>query len=76
MYIGKEIFFFNTLSHIAGVHYVAMHVARQLKEAGVPINLALVSGARCGARHWKIRLQAVRDAAYGPSALLLYRTVV
>lgn len=34
MYIGKEIFYFNTLSHIAGVHYVAMHVARQLKEAG------------------------------------------
>ena len=48
MYIGKEIFFFNTLSHIAGVHYVAMHVARQLKEAGVPINLALVSGAAVG----------------------------
>lgn len=48
MYIGKEIFFFNTLSHIAGVHYVAMHVAKQLKEAGVPINLALVSGAAVG----------------------------
>lgn len=48
MYIGKEIFFFNTLSHIAGVHYVAMHVARQLKDAGVPINLALVSGAAVG----------------------------
>lgn len=48
MYIGKEIFFFNTLSHIAGVHYVAMHVACQLKEAGVPINLALVSGAAVG----------------------------
>lgn len=48
MYIGKEIFFFNTLSHIAGVHYVAMHVARQLKAAGVPINLALVSGAAVG----------------------------
>lgn len=48
MYIGKEIFYFNTLSHIAGVHYVAMHVARQLKEAGVPVNLALVSGAAVG----------------------------
>lgn len=48
MYIGKEIFFFNTLSHIAGVHYVAMHVARQLKEAGVPIDLPLVSGAAVG----------------------------
>lgn len=48
MYIGKEIFFFNTLSHIAGVHYVAMHVARQLQEAGVPIDLPLVSGAAVG----------------------------
>ncbi len=48
MYIGKEIFFFNTLSHIAGVHYVAMHVAHQLKEAGVPIDLPLVSGAAVG----------------------------
>ena len=48
MYIGKEIFFFNTLSHIAGVHYVAMHVARQLKEAGVPISVGLVSGAAIG----------------------------
>ena len=48
MYIGKELFYFNTLSHIAGVHYVAMHVARQLKEAGVPINLGLVSGAAVG----------------------------
>ncbi len=48
MYIGKELFFFNTLSHIAGVHYVAMHVARQLKDAGVPISLGLVSGAAVG----------------------------
>lgn len=48
MIIGREIFYFNILSHIAGVHYVAMHVARQLQAAGVPINLALVSGAAIG----------------------------
>ena len=48
MYIGKELFYFNTLSHIAGVHYVAMHVARQLKDAGVPISIGLVSGAAVG----------------------------
>lgn len=48
MYIGQELFYFNTLSHIAGVHYVAMHVATQLQEAGVPINLGLVSGAAVG----------------------------
>lgn len=48
MYIGKDIFYFNTLSHIAGVHYVAMHVAKQLKDAGVPISVGLVSGAAIG----------------------------
>lgn len=48
MYIGQELFYFNTLGHIAGVHYVAMHVATQLQEAGVPISLGLVSGAAVG----------------------------
>ena len=36
---------FDLLAHVAGVHYVAMHVARQLFEAGVPIDLRLISGA-------------------------------
>lgn len=48
MYVGKELSYYNILSHIAGVHYVAMHMARQLQQAGVPINLALVSGAAIG----------------------------
>lgn len=45
MRIGKEIMPFDLLAHVAGVHYVAMHVARQLFEAGVPIDLRLISGA-------------------------------
>lgn len=48
MRIGVDITPFNTLGHIGGVHYVAMFVARQLYEAGVPIDLGLISGAAAG----------------------------
>ncbi|MCI7302761.1 MAG: hypothetical protein MR704_13680 [Clostridia bacterium] len=48
MRIGKEITPFNTVGHICGVHHVALHVARQLAEAGSPVDLALVSGAAAG----------------------------
>lgn len=48
MVIGHEIMPFDTLGHIAGVHHVAMHTARQMKVAGVPVDLALVSGAAAG----------------------------
>lgn len=36
---------FNTLGHVAGVHYVAMHMARQLAAKQVPVDLALISAA-------------------------------
>lgn len=45
MLIGREITPFNTLGHVCGVHYVAMHVAGQMKQAGFPIDTALVSAA-------------------------------
>ncbi|MCI9474978.1 MAG: phosphohydrolase [Emergencia sp.] len=48
MRIGIDITPFNTLGHISGVHYVAMFAARQLAKAGVPVDLALVSGAAAG----------------------------
>ena len=48
MRIGVEITPFNTLGHIAGVHYVAMHVARQLSALRIPVDLGLVSGAAAG----------------------------
>ncbi|MGN0658887.1 MAG: nicotinate-nicotinamide nucleotide adenylyltransferase [Emergencia sp.] len=48
MRIGIDITPFNTLGHIAGVHYVSMFVARQMEKAGVPIDLGLVSGAAAG----------------------------
>lgn len=48
MRIGSEITEFDTLGHISGVHFVAMHMAKQLSSFGVPIDLALVSGAAAG----------------------------
>lgn len=48
MRIGKEITPYNTIGHICGVHFVALHIARQLAQAGVPVDLALVSGAAAG----------------------------
>ena len=48
MRLGLEVTPFRALEHISGVHYVAMHVARGLYAAGVPIDLTLVSGAAAG----------------------------
>lgn len=45
MRIGVEITPFNTLGHIAGVHHVAMYMAKQLSKLSVPCDLGLVSGA-------------------------------
>jgi hypothetical protein len=48
MRIGSEITRHKTLAHIAGVHYICMHVGRQLMEAGVPVDIALISGSAIG----------------------------
>jgi len=48
MRIGSEVTRHKTLAHIAGVHFICMHVGRQLREAGVPIDIALISGAAFG----------------------------
>lgn len=45
MCIGSEITPYNTLGHIAGVHRLCMHVAGQLEKIGMPIDVALLSGA-------------------------------
>ena len=45
MRIGSEITPFNTLGHVGGVHYIAMHNARQLHAAGIPVDLGLISAA-------------------------------
>ena len=43
--LGGEVTPYQTLSHIGGVHYVAMHMARALLRKGVKVDLALISGA-------------------------------
>lgn len=48
MLLSKELTSFNTIGHIAGVHFVAMHIAWQLKQIHIPIDIALVSGAAAG----------------------------
>lgn len=48
MKLNGEIFNYNTLDHICGVHYLAMFLARQLKSKGIPIDLGRVSGAAVG----------------------------
>ncbi len=45
MRLKSEITPYNTLAHIAGVHHLAMYIANQLKEAGVKIDIALMSAA-------------------------------
>ena len=48
MRLGLEATPYRTLEHIAGVHHVAVTVGRALHRAGVPMDLALVSGSAAG----------------------------
>lgn len=48
MKLSREIFGYNTLDHVQGVHFVAMHIARQFIDIGFKIDLGRVSGAAAG----------------------------
>ncbi len=48
MKLNQELLGYSTLDHILGVHSLAVFIARQLKEAGVAIDLGRVSGAAAG----------------------------
>lgn len=48
MKLNQEVMKHDTLDHICGVHHVAMHIGRQLKTAGHPIDLGRVCGAAAG----------------------------
>ncbi len=48
MKLNQEVMRHDTLDHICGVHYIAMHIGRQLKAAGHPIDLGRVCGAAAG----------------------------
>lgn len=48
MKLSEDVFGFNTLEHICGVHSLSMHLARQLKSKGFSVDLGRVSGAAAG----------------------------
>lgn len=48
MLLHQELTNHTTHDHICGVHYIAVKIARQLKKAGLPVDLGRVSGAAAG----------------------------
>ncbi len=48
MKLNQEISGYTTFDHICGVHYLSLNVARQLKKAGIKVDLGRVSGAAAG----------------------------
>ncbi|MCC5909317.1 MAG: cytidyltransferase [Clostridiaceae bacterium] len=48
MKMNYEIVGHNTLDHICGVHHLAIYIAKQLLEAGLPLDIGIVSGSAAG----------------------------
>lgn len=48
MKLSKDVMHYTTLDHVCGVHYLAINIARQLKNMNIPIDLGRVSGASAG----------------------------
>jgi len=48
MKLNQEVIGHNTLDHICAVHYMAVFIAKQLSDAGLPVDLGRVSGAAAG----------------------------
>ncbi|ABR47848.1 cytidylyltransferase [Alkaliphilus metalliredigens QYMF] len=48
MKLNFEVMGHNTLDHICAVHYLSLHVGRQLLDRGVSVDLGRVSGAAAG----------------------------
>ncbi|SDY40294.1 cytidyltransferase [Tindallia californiensis] len=48
MRLNFEVTHHNTLDHICGVHYLAVLIAKQLFELGIPVDVGRVSGAAAG----------------------------
>lgn len=48
MKLHQELTNHNTLEHICGVHYLALHIGKQLQNKKLPIDLEKVSGAAAG----------------------------
>ncbi len=45
MRIGREIMPFDPASHTIGVHHLALHIARQAAQAGLPVDIPMVGAA-------------------------------
>ncbi len=76
MKLSEEIMGFNTLDHVCGVHYLCLHIGRQLKTLGIPIDLGRVSGAGAGHDIGKYGCTGEDLKRVPPSSLLLYRSMV
>jgi len=48
MALNKEIYGYNTLDHICGVHSLSLSIGRQLKKAGFSLDLGIISGSAAG----------------------------
>lgn len=48
MKMSRDLYGYNTLDHVAGVHDLGMYLARQLKKSHLPLDLGRVSGALAG----------------------------
>ncbi|EJO5348013.1 cytidyltransferase [Clostridium botulinum] len=48
MKLSEEVMGFNTLDHVCAVHYLCVHIGRQLKKVGIPVDLGRISGAGAG----------------------------
>lgn len=48
MKLNQEVLKHSTLDHICGVHYIAMHISKQLHKIGIPIDLGRISGSCAG----------------------------
>ncbi len=48
MKMSRDLYGYNTLDHVAGVHDLGMYLARQLKKLHLPLDLGRVSGSLAG----------------------------
>lgn len=48
MKLNGEVFGYNTLDHICGVHHLSLYIGRQAKLKNLPVDLGRVSGAAAG----------------------------
>ncbi len=48
MALSREIYQYNTLDHVSGVHALALSIARQMQKHGFSIDLGIISGSAAG----------------------------